>query len=133
MEDFRKINAVLMEVIKAALAYLISHDGRPKNHCLQESAWDGIEKLEKVSDSLSEPFRSPVSICLNECTNARMKMPTTSIDKDEFPVAAESLIALSGQIDQIRESDSSIAEGIDKDHLASEPMFTSLARLASLI
>lgn len=132
-EDFRKVNAVLMDIVNTALSYLVGNDSCLKKYCLKTSAWDGIEKLEEAAASLSEPFLHPVVVCLDECAEARKKMSTISFDKDEFPLAEASLIALSEQIDRIRESDPSIAEGIDRDHLASGPLFTSLAQIASRI
>lgn len=131
-KDFQKINKVLMGVINRALAYFVHHDDCYKKFCLQLSAWDGIEELKKMDASFSEPFFTPVISCLQECAEARKTMPDINIRfKEEFPVAARSLIELSQQLDRIIESDRSITEGIDKDDLATGLMFTNLAELAS--
>lgn len=132
-EDFRKINAVLMNVANTALSHFVGHDSGLRKHCLQASAWDGVENLKKIVASLSDPFLHPVIACLDKCAEARSKMPTIGIDKDEFALAEANIIVLSERIDRIRESDPSIAEGIDRDHLASELLFVSLAQIASRI
>ncbi len=131
-DDFQRINEVLMGVIKVAVAYLMHHDDGFKPYCLQNAAWDGIEKLKEIAATLSELFRDPVSVCLAQCAAARERMPTVNIGcTEEFPVAAASLTAVAQHLDLLRESDPSLMEGIDEDDLAPGQMFTKLAQMAA--
>lgn len=130
-KDFQKINRVLVETIRTAIAYLAHHDGCYKKYCLQTSAWDAVEKLKKMMPSLSEPFLTPAKDCLRKCVEAMEQMPEINISYEEFPVAAESLTKLAEKLDRILKSNSSLKSSISEKDLASERLFVNLAKVAS--
>ena len=59
-------------------------------------------------------------------------MPTLNVAYEEYPVAAKCLTELAAKLDALRESDPSLAEGIDDDKLATLVMFEKLAKLAAM-
>ncbi len=129
-KSFAALNMVLIGVINQALFYLVNHDLHYKRYCLQTAAWDGVKRLRELALSLSEPFKTPVDVCLSECTDAMEKMPELNIKFEDFPVAAKSFIRLAEQIDQILKSDSSLREDVNNDDLASHRKYVNLEKLA---
>ena len=134
-DDFRKVNKVLMDVLKMACIYLARHDLMLKEYCLQTAAWDGVEKLLALEREceLKNPFLPPVVECLRFCLEARHRMPEINIRYPEYPVAAERLAGLASRMDQILEADPPLRDGIANDDLASCAKFANLLRAISQI
>ncbi len=129
-EDFQKINGIFNGVIMKALGNAMHHDVEFKKYALQTNAWDGVEELEKIVSSLSDPFLGHVKVCLEKCAEARKQMPDINISyENEFPVASASIMELSQNLDEIRESRPELAEGVPEDKLVSAKMFVNLAEV----
>ena len=103
-EKFRGINTVLMGVINVAVAKLLDCENDQAKHCFTTSAWTGARKLAELLPSLPKPFYIPVKSCVDACAEAMKEMPKPDTTKEKYPVAAESLTLLAGELDKLRES-----------------------------
>ena len=96
-----------------------------------EVAWAGARKLAKLLPSLSEPFLIPVKSCVDACAEAMEQMPKPDTAHVKYPVAAERLTILAMELDTLRKSDTSLAEGIDEKRLATRKFLDNLAGMIS--
>lgn len=129
-EAFRKVNGVLVGVIKLALNYLMHHDECFRQYSLKSAAWQGIDELKEIAPSMSEPFLTPVNACLHACIEARKSMPTVHVGCEEFPVAADSLARLAVEVEKILQLDPSLKLGIDDREIVSSNSYRNMAMLA---
>jgi hypothetical protein len=132
--DYQRVNRILWNVLERAYSYLRYHDPWFKKDSLKTSAWEGIEELQALRPKLSEPFLSAVGTILDRVDAAKIDPGHVNVQDEQFPLAAEWLTELAGQVDRIARSRHATLDcTVAREDRASRRKYVKMAKIIAAV